>query len=129
MRVRNSLILLAIILAATLINSVAAYAGQTVETEEGIAYALPDGWSVKRFARDSGSAFLLHTRTGAELIVSRYGLAGGARTPYGKKEPLTGGRTLEWQYSDDPLHLHGPTLVGRVTLTEAHVEMYAVTKD
>src|SRR5438874_6445686 len=107
MRVRNGFVLLAIILATTLITSIAAYAGQTVETEEGIAYALPDSWSVKRFARDSGSAFLVHARTGAELVVSRYGLAGGARTPYSNKETLTRGRTLEWQYSDAPLHLYG----------------------
>jgi hypothetical protein len=107
-----------------------AFAGQIVETEEGLTYALPDGWSLVRFSNRDGSASFVHKPSGANLLVQRFGLI-GKRAPYANKGALAGGRTLEWDYTKvefDKAHVR-QFLVGRVTLAEAHVEMSVTTKD
>jgi hypothetical protein len=125
MRVRHGLIVLLLTLVGLAATGTAVNAGQSVETEEGIAYALPDGWSVKSYSKRDGSATLVHGASGATMLVQRYGLT-GKRDPYSNKVPLPEGRTLEWQYQTI---LVSPLFLGRVTLAEAHIEMSATAKD
>jgi hypothetical protein len=130
MRLRHSLAVLLLTLVSALASGVAADAGQTVETEEGIVYALPDGWVVERFSKSDGSVMLIHKPSGANLLVQRRGTAGTKPDPHANKLPLADGRTLEWQYStvQMPGSYTRHFLVGRISFPDAHVEM-SVTRD
>lgn len=131
MRLRHYFATLLLALAATLANGVAAAGGQTVETEEGIAYALPDGWSLQWFSKSNGSTMFIHKPSGANLLVSRRGIAGKKPDPHAKKLPLANGRTLEWQYSgvEMPGSYTRHFLVGRVSFPDAYIEMSATRDD
>lgn len=130
MRLRHRLAVLVLALVTASMNGVAADAGQTVETEEGIAYALPDGWSLQWFSKSNGSTMFIHKPSGANLLVSRRGIAGKKPDTHANKLPLANGRTLEWQYStvEMPGSYTRHFLVGRMSFPDAHIEM-SVTRD
>lgn len=111
-------------LAIMLTVGVAVQAAQLVETEEAISFTMPDGWSLSNFSERTGSALLVHGASGMKLLVERYGFA-GKQDPYKNKTPLSGGRTLEWQYTTKLW----PLLQGRVTLADAHILIGITSKD
>lgn len=115
----------ALILAATVPLSWLS-AGSRVETRENIAYALPDGWTVKMFNQYDGVATLRNAVTSEEMRVSRLGVAGPVPDAYTNTETLTAGRILTWQY--DTVNSYN-FLLGRVRLKGAYVEMSITTAD
>ena len=122
---RRTGLIAALILAAALPLS-ALSAGSRVETRENIAYALPNGWTVKMFSQYDGVATLQHGVTSEEMRVSRRGIAGPVPDAYAHKETLTGGRILTWQYDTINTFIF---LLGRVSLTGAYVEMSITVPD
>ena len=99
-----------------------AWAGAQVETGEGLAYDLPEGWRVLRYSAMDGSATLIDG-VGRVIHVIRYGKP--KDEPYANNLGLADGRVLEWyEYEDGAPHFRDFfVLHGRVTLPQISVQM------
>jgi hypothetical protein len=72
--------------------------GATVETLEGISYVMPGGWTVENFDETGGHANFENDTLKYGLLVERK--AANDKGDYTEKEPLSSGRTFEWEHKE-----------------------------
>jgi hypothetical protein len=103
--------------------------GATLETQEGLAYALPPGFGVKSFDPDSGLAILRDPVADLILRVERKGLndASARSLNYPDRETMPSGAVLAWEYNELIQGSGSYVLYGRVTLTNAYVVLGVTT--
>ncbi|MBL9096064.1 MAG: hypothetical protein JNK07_03990 [Alphaproteobacteria bacterium] len=86
-------------LGATL-SPVALAATKIVETKQGIAFTLPDAWTLESFSQENGAARLQHMTLGTILVVARANPEDLEGIAFSEKENLPSGRVLEWRYTN-----------------------------
>lgn len=101
-------------------------AGATLETMEGLSYALPDGFGVASFDPDSGLANLRNPATGLGLRIERVALnSSEAKDSYPQKEVTPAGTRWEWEYKEFIPGSGFYVIYGKVTLANAVVVLGA----
>lgn len=103
--------------------------GGVLETLEGLAYALPDGFGVSRFDPDSGAADLRDPASDVIISVARKGLNDHftSTSDYPQRETMASGAVLAWEYIEFIPGSGSYVLYGRVTLPGAYVVLGGTT--
>jgi hypothetical protein len=100
--------------------------GSRLETQEGISYRVPDGWTVERFYDDSGSA-LLKDASGVYFIdVKRSGVKD--KDDYSNTETLRSGQVLEWKHYEWLKKSGDHVTRGRVKLPAGYLKLYVTAR-
>ena len=95
--------------------------GSRLETEEGVSYLVPDGWTVERFFESSGEAVLRDAGRGYRMRVARVGL--NDTTEYTDTEVLPSGGVLEWTHVEFVRGSGIYVTYARTDLVEAYLEI------
>lgn len=95
-----------------------------LQTQDGLSYLVPDGWTVEGFDETSGEAALVHAERNHSLRVSRYSLKNEG--DYTDTAALPGGRVLEWKYYEGIPRSGVFNMSGRAKLEGAYVVFYAM---
>lgn len=93
---------------------------ETIKTNQGVLFDVPSGWRVDAGYR-GGGAKLVHGQTGYLMFVAGRDAGKAAKITYQRKEPLPGGRVLEWLFADAARnagfsHYLGHVLIGRISI-------------
>lgn len=94
--------------------------GGVVETQEGLSFELPDGWSVEKFDEVSGWAFLKGPDD-YEMRVERTG--SGADADYPERETLPDGRELRIEFKPFLAGAKNHVLFARVMLKDERIQI------
>jgi hypothetical protein len=97
--------------------------GSRLETQEGISYLVPDGWTVKQFY-GAGSALLTDSSRNYHMAIKRSGLQD--KELYTNKETLPSGLVLEWKHYE-LLKGWGLVMTARARLSAGFVELHVTT--
>ncbi len=95
-----------------------------LQTQEGLSYLVPDGWTVAGFDETSGEASLAHAERNHFLRVSRFSLKNEG--DYTETAALPGGHVLEWKYYEGIPKSGVHTMAGRAKLEGAYVVFYVM---
>ncbi len=108
---------------------IAPKAGAVLTTQEGLSYALPDGFGVRSFDPDSGLANLRNPTTHMIIRVERSSLhsASTIALKFPEREILAPGVLLEWDYKEFLPGTGAYVLYGRITLPTAYVVLGVTT--
>lgn len=103
--------------------------GGTIETQEGLAYALPAGFGVRSFDPDNGAAGLRNPQTDWAMSVTRTALNDSftSSRDYPNRETMASGAVLDWEYRDIIPGAGSYVVFGRVTLPTAYVALGIAT--
>lgn len=94
--------------------------GSRLTTQEGLSYAVPDGWTVRRFDDVAGFAMLTHAGNNYDMRVARVSLKD--KGDYTEKTALPSGHVLEWKYIEFIPKSGMYVMYGRAKLAGAYVE-------
>ena len=98
--------------------------GATVETLEGISYVLPGGWTVERFYKIGGNAFLKNDALQLSLAVQRTAASKVPDDFYTERETLSGGQPFEWVHKEQVKGSGYHVFYGRVKFDDAIVNIF-----
>jgi hypothetical protein len=98
--------------------------GSRLQTQEGLSYLVPDGWTVGGFGATSGEAYLMHAGRSQRLHLSRVSLKHTG--DYTDKSALPGGRVLEWKYYEGIPKSGVYNMSGRAKLQGAYIDFYVM---
>jgi hypothetical protein len=100
--------------------------GSRLETQEGISYLIPDGWTVVQFYEHSGAARLTDASRVYSIEVKRSGV--NDKEDYTNTETLRSGLVLEWKHYElrkGVAHL----MQARAKLPAGYLEMYVTVRE
>lgn len=102
--------------------------GAIVETQEGIAYTMPGGWTVRSYSEVSGHAEFKHGGLNYFMSVSR---ATKATAGYPNTETLANGRTIQWEHGELIKGLGGSALFAVIAFDAGriYVGITSLSKD
>jgi len=100
--------------------------GSRLETQEGISYLVPDGWTVERFYEDSGSALLTDASRVYSIDIRRSGLKD--KEDYANAETLRAGLVLEWKHYEWLKSSGDHVMKARAKLPAGYLEMYVTAR-
>lgn len=102
--------------------------GAMVETQEGIAYTMPGGWTVSRYDEVSGAAEFRHGGLNYVMSVAR---ATKATTGYPNTDTLANGRTIQWEHGELIKGVGGSAFFAVIALDEGriYVGITSLSKD
>lgn len=90
--------IIALAVFAVALSPIADATTTTVETKQGIAFTLPNDWTLESFSQENGAARIQHTTLGTVLVVARANPEDLDGIAFSEKETLPSGRILEWRY-------------------------------
>lgn len=100
--------------------------GSRLETQEGISYLVPDGWTVEQFYQDSGSARLTDATRVYSISVKRSGVKDSES--YTNTETLRSGPVLEWKHYEWLKKSGDHVMKARAKLSAGYLEMYVTAR-
>lgn len=101
--------------------------GSRLETQEGISYRVPDGWTVGHFYEASGSAQLTDATGVYSIDIKRSGVKD--KEDYTNTETLPSGLVLEWKHYEWLKKGHGDHVMkARAKLPAGYLEMYVTAR-
>jgi len=100
--------------------------GSRLETQEGISYRVPDGWTVEHFSEASGNAMLTDASGNYSIDVRRSGVKDSEE--FTNTETLPSGLALEWKHYEWLKKSGDHVMMARAKLSAGYLKMYVTAR-